>query len=131
MNFDEVKRVLLHPCWVPDPTAWKSGAAGIAFFAEEGRAGMFNLALLIVDCELPPPEKVYRERNLSWVITQAPMTLLDGRTLEAHAALRTLPDFCRVLKDSRMTRMSGVLTTLYTNGLKRLTHDIRHRRAAR
>lgn len=130
MTFDEFKRVLLTPYWVEDPTAWATQGAGIAFFANDGRVGMFNLALLVLDCEAPPPLPVYQQRDLAWVIQSSPMIGLGGMTLEHHAAVKTLPDFCRLLKNVHC-ESNARLQQLYLAGLKRLTYDIRHRRAAR
>lgn len=124
---EDIRRTLLHPYWVRDPLKWEvpSANVGIAFFAREGRVGMFNLALLMVDTPEPPPSIVYSQRPLSWIIRYSSTVKIGPRTLEAHASYLELPDFCYLLNshpDTMRSPHTPVLAHLHDAGLRRAGH---------
>ena len=102
MNYQEFRRAVVSPYWCNgSPLEWTaSNNAGIAFFAKDGRAGMFNLAWLVLGVPSPPADPgVYSQAPVFWVIKQAPVLRFKGRTLEEYAALNCLPSFRRIVSD--------------------------------
>lgn len=91
-------RMLQHPYWTPNPLAWQAGHIGLAHFALDGRVGLFNLCWLMLQCKHPPGIEVYDSANLNWVITQSGGAILKGKSLEHHAAVRTLYEFHMLVK---------------------------------
>lgn len=130
MQYEEYLRALAEPHWVADPLQWEAGNVGIAFLARGGRVGMFNICLLMLDSPEPPPKLLYTQAGIGWALQNAERCELGPRTLEQHAALRTLPDFCMVLQKHPVTKHSKMLTHLLGCGLNRIANDIRSRRIA-
>lgn len=126
MEYEEFRRVVVNPFWAKSPKDW----AGIVTYANHGRVGMFNLAWLMVNTEVPPAPGVYRSRDLDWVATHAEKMTVGGCTLERQAAFLPLWAFCDMLNYARETRTSLVLKCLLHNGLRKLEHDPRHQRAS-
>lgn len=112
----DIRRIVLEPYWHPEPLRWRTGAGqGIAFFALEGRAGMFNLAWLT--SQSPKPEgMVVDHQALRWIITNSSMRI-GPCTLEQHASFLTLEAFWYEMRDypslKRVSFLSSLLEVAY------------------
>jgi hypothetical protein len=94
MNYEQYMRALENPYWCEgSPLKWQADGIGLSHFALEGRVGLFNLCWLVTRRTTPPPAKVYRYTKLAWVIQLAGGLYVQGRSLEHHASILTLPEF--------------------------------------
>lgn len=116
MQYEEFRRVVVHPFWTLHPQDW----SGIAVYAKHGRVGMFNLSWLMVNTNTPPAPVVYHQRDLVWIEQHAEKMQVGGCSLERQAAFLPLWAFCDVLKYARETRSSLQLKCLLHNGLRKL-----------